>query len=99
MDLATFNTRVNSISPGWIWTPIAYEEAGGDREKWDPVWGRFHLLRGCGEAPEVARPILFLCSDDASFITGTDLAVDGGYLAMGSEGLGESSYQVIDTNS
>ena len=40
---------------------------------------------------EVARAILFLCSDDASFITATNLAVDGGYMGMGGEGLGESS--------
>ena len=98
MDLAPFNIRVNSVSPGWIWTPIAIEEAGGDREKWDPIWGKFHLMRRCGEPVEVARVILFLCSKDASFITGTDLAVDGGYLAMGSEGLGETSYQVIETD-
>jgi len=98
MDLAPHNIRVNSVSPGWIWTAVSLEEAGGDRDKWDPIWGRFHLLRRCGEAVEVARPILFLCSDDASFITGTDLAIDGGYLAMGSEGLGEDSYQVVETN-
>jgi NAD(P)-dependent dehydrogenase (short-subunit alcohol dehydrogenase family) len=40
---------------------------------------------------EVARPILFLLSDDASFVTGTDLAVDGGYLGLGPEGLGKTS--------
>ena len=98
MDLVQSKIRVNSVSPGWIWTPIALEEAGGDKEKWDPIWGKFHLMRRCGEAIEVARAILFLCSDDASFITGADLAVDGGYMAMGSEGLGETSYEVIDVN-
>ena len=97
MDLVESGIRVNSVSPGWIWTPIALEEAGGDKEKWDPIWGKFHLMRRCGEAVEVARAILFLCSEDASFITGTDLAVDGGYMAMGSEGLGETSYDVITT--
>ena len=44
-----------------------------------------------GQAIEVARPTLFLLSDDASFITGTTLMVDGGYLAMGPEGLGETA--------
>ena len=44
------------------------------------------------------RIVLLLCSDDASFITGIDLVVDGGYLARGSEGLHESSYQIIDTD-
>lgn len=40
---------------------------------------------------EIAKPICFLLSDEASFITGSDLAVDGGYCAMGPEGLGASS--------
>ena len=64
---------------------------GGGREKGGPVWGRFHMLRRMGDAIEVARPTLFLLSEDASFITGTSLMVDGGYLAMGPEGLGELS--------
>ncbi|NOZ73278.1 MAG: SDR family oxidoreductase [Chloroflexi bacterium] len=94
LDLSPFNIRVNSISPGWIWTREVYKAAemnGGGREKWDPIWGKFHMLRRCGESIECAGPTLFLLSDDASFITGTDLAIDGGYQAMGSEGLGESS--------
>jgi len=57
-------------------------EAGGDRARWEPIWGAKHMLGRCGEPSEVARAILFLCSSDASFITGTDLPVDGGYLHM-----------------
>jgi NAD(P)-dependent dehydrogenase (short-subunit alcohol dehydrogenase family) len=91
-DLAPFNIRVNSISPGWIWTREVDKAAnldGGGREKWEPIWGRFHMLRRCGDPIECAHPTLFLLSDDASFITGTDLAVCGGYQAMGPEGLGD----------
>jgi len=91
MDLAPHGIRVNAVSPGWIWTPEVAKAAIGGREKWEPVWGRYHLLRRLGEPREVARAILFLCSDDASFITGAELPVDGGYTAMGSEGLGEAS--------
>lgn len=91
MDLAPHGIRVNAVSPGWIWTPEVAKAAGGDRAKWEPVWGRYHLLRRLGEPAEVARAILFLCGDDASFITGAELPVDGGYMAMGSEGLGEAS--------
>lgn len=91
LDMAPYHIRVNSISPGWIWTREVYKAAGGDREKWDPVWGKFHMLRRCGEVVECAAATLFLLSDDAAFITAEDLAVDGGYLGMGSEGLGESS--------
>lgn len=90
-DLAEAGIRVNSVSPGWTWTPEVDKAAGGDRKRWEPIWGKFHLLRRCAEPQEIARAVLFLCSHDASFITGTDLAVDGGYMAMGSEGLGEAS--------
>lgn len=94
LDVAKYNIRVNSISPGWIWTRAVYknaELAGGGREKWDPIWGQYHMLERCGEPIECAGPTLFLLSDDASFITGTDLPVDAGYQSMGPEGLGKLS--------
>ena len=49
------------------------------------------MLGRCGNPIECARAILFLLSDDASFITGTDLPVDGGYQGMGPEGLGKTA--------
>ncbi len=91
LDFAPLGIRVNSVSPGWIWTNEVLKAAQGDREKWDPVWGRFHMLRRCGEPQEVAAAIAFLLGDDASFITAADLPVDGGYQGLGSEGLGDSS--------
>jgi NAD(P)-dependent dehydrogenase (short-subunit alcohol dehydrogenase family) len=91
MDFAPDGVRVNSVSPGWIWTPEVSKAAGGDRAAWEPVWGRFHLLRRLGEPSEVATVIGFLCSAGASFVTGADIPVDGGYLAMGPEGLGDGS--------
>lgn len=57
----------------------------GDKEKTNRVGGPFHLLGRVGEPEEVAQGVLFLCSSHASFVTGTDLAVDGGYSAMGPE--------------
>jgi NAD(P)-dependent dehydrogenase (short-subunit alcohol dehydrogenase family) len=91
LDLAPDHIRVNTVSPGWIWTPEVAKAASGDREKWEPVWGRFAMLRRLGEPEEVAKAIVFLCSDDASFITATELFVDGGYNGLGSEGLGDQS--------
>ena len=91
LDLAPYGIRVNSVSPGWIWTREVEKAAGGNRAKWEPVWGDFHILRRLGETVEVAAAILFLLSPDASFITGADLPVDGGYQALGSEGLGNAS--------
>jgi NAD(P)-dependent dehydrogenase (short-subunit alcohol dehydrogenase family) len=92
LDLAPFGIRVNSVDPAWIWTnetDKAANLAGGGRERWGPVWARYHMLRRIGLPVEVARPTLFLLSDDASFITGTNLRVDGGYLGLGPEGLGD----------
>ena len=91
LDLAPHNFRVNVVSPGWIWTPEVQKAANNDHAKWEPVWGEHHVLRRLGEPMEVARAILFLCSDDASFITSTELPVDGGYMSLGSEGLGETA--------
>ena len=91
LDLAPYSIRVNSVSPGWIWTREVDKAAMGDRAKWEPVWGQFHMLERCGEPVECAGPILFLLSNDASFITAADLAIDGGYQGLGSEGLGKAS--------
>lgn len=91
LDLSADGIRVNCISPGWIWTPEVAKAADGDREKWEPIWGPYHMLRRLGEATEVADACLFLCSSQASFITATELRVDGGYMGMGAEGLGEAS--------
>lgn len=49
------------------------------------------MLGRCGEMIEVARVVLFLASLDASFITGSDIPVDGGYQQMTAERLGEES--------
>ncbi len=94
LDLAVDNIRVNSVDPAWIWsneTDKAADMDGGGRKKWGPIWGQYHMLRRMGEAVEVARPTLFLLSDDASFITGHTLMIDGGYCSMGPEGLGETA--------
>ena len=91
LDLAPHKIRVNSVSPGWIWTREVDKAAGGDREKFDPIWGQFHMLGRMGHPVEIAAPVLFLLSDDASFITGTDLPVDGGYNGLGPEGLGQNT--------
>jgi NAD(P)-dependent dehydrogenase (short-subunit alcohol dehydrogenase family) len=91
LDLAPFGIRVNSVSPGWIWTREVDKAAGSDRAKYEPIWGKFHMLRRLGHPIEIAGPVLFLLSEDASFITGTDIPVDGGYNGLGPEGLGETT--------
>lgn len=91
LDLAPHKIRVNSVSPGWIWTREVDKAAGGDRATYDPIWGQFHMLRRMGLPIEIAGPVLFLLSDDAAFITGSDLPVDGGYNGLGPEGLGQNT--------
>ena len=85
MDLAPDGIRVNSVSPGWTWSKVMVELTQGDRLKTDRVAAPFHLLGRAGDPEEVASVVLFLCSDEASFVTGADYAVDGGYSAMGPE--------------
>ncbi len=86
LDLARDKIRVNSVSPGTIWTPELERMTNGDRAKWEPVFGAHHMLNRVGEPEEVASTILFLCGGGASFITGADLLVDGGYTSMGHDG-------------
>lgn len=84
LDLGVHGIRVNTVSPGWTWTEAT--AAVMDRRAYEDYIIPHMMLDRCGETIDVARAILFLCSDDASFITGTDLKVDGGYSAMGPEG-------------
>lgn len=79
VDWAEFGIRVNAVSPGYIETPLS---SGATR---DPVF-RERILsrtpqRRFGKASEVAAAVDFLLSDDASFITGVVLPIDGGLLA------------------
>lgn len=85
LDLAADSIRVNSVSPGWTWSRIMNELTHGDRAKTDKVAAPFHILGRVGDPDEVAQGVVFLCSRQASFITGADLPVDGGYSAMGPE--------------
>lgn len=84
MDLAGTNIRVNAVAPGCIDTPQLRADiarAGMTFEQGLALEGPLHLLNRYGTADEVANAILFLASDEASFITGTCLMVDGGYTA------------------
>jgi NAD(P)-dependent dehydrogenase (short-subunit alcohol dehydrogenase family) len=84
MDLAPNHIRVNAVAPGCIDTPQLRADiarAGLTYEDDLAIEGPLHLLGRFGTPDEVANAILFLASDEASFITGTCLMVDGGYTA------------------
>lgn len=84
MDLAPHHIRVNAVAPGCIDTPqlrADAERAGMTYERCLALDGPLHLLNRFGSPDEVASAILFLASEEASFITGTCLMVDGGYTA------------------
>jgi NAD(P)-dependent dehydrogenase (short-subunit alcohol dehydrogenase family) len=86
MDLAPDNIRVNSVCPGVVWTQIVERQAiamGLDRAAADvhPDWAGAQLIKRCADPREIAQAILFLASDEASFVTGSHLMVDGGYTA------------------
>jgi NAD(P)-dependent dehydrogenase (short-subunit alcohol dehydrogenase family) len=75
------NIRVNCVAPGYIATPII-QRVCDDPELRAKI-GKKHPMGRVGEADEVAAAIAFLASDEASYITGAILPVDGGYLAAG----------------
>lgn len=78
-DYAAYGVRVNAVSPGYIETPMTgmLEHAGPVRD----AFIRMHLMNRPGQPSEVARVIRFLLSDDASFVTGANIPVDGGFSA------------------
>jgi NAD(P)-dependent dehydrogenase (short-subunit alcohol dehydrogenase family) len=84
IDHAQDGIRVNVVVPGATRTPMLERafSRSGDREAASEAARARHALGRFGEAQEIARAILFLASDDASFTTGSCLMADGGYLAM-----------------
>ena len=75
VQLAPYNIRVNAIVPNKIGSPVGQDE-------FDPGRPVMNMLRRAGRPAEAAKAILFLVSDDSSFIIGENLFVDGGTMAM-----------------
>ncbi len=77
LELAPHRIRVNWIEPGWIDTPgehISFGDEFIEREGRKLLWGRL------GRPEEIARGVAFLASDDSSYMTGSGLRLDGGYV-------------------
>jgi len=87
LDIAPDNIRVNAVCPGTVWTQIVERlsaEKGMDRPAADAdaAWGGACMLKRIADPSEIAKAILFLASDDASYVTAAHLMVDGGYTAV-----------------
>jgi len=83
VDFATDGIRVNALAPGAIDTPLLRRSFArhADPEPVREASRQRHAMKRFGSADEVAAAALFLAGDDSSFVTGTVLAVDGGWLA------------------
>ncbi|MCD0472591.1 SDR family oxidoreductase [Flavobacterium sp. JAS] len=77
-ELAGRKIRVNIVSPGPVVTPGLNRVATAEVKEY--LANNAFALQRLGDPSEIARTVLFLASDSASFITGTDIVVDGGYI-------------------
>jgi len=87
-DYIKDNIRCNSISPGRVHTPfvdgfLKKNYPGKETEMFDKL-SKTQPIGRMGKPIEIAHQVLYLCSDEASFITGSDYAIDGGYVTLNS---------------
>ena len=80
---AADNIRVNSIHPRFIWTPMVEKFAGeqGDIHEARKQFDALHPIGHVGEPDDIGWGIVYLASEEAKFITGSELVIDGGYTA------------------
>jgi NAD(P)-dependent dehydrogenase (short-subunit alcohol dehydrogenase family) len=82
LEYAKQGIRVNAIAPAAIATEMFTRFTGGGTEEAVNYMASLHPVGRIGQPDEIAQPVLFLASGAASFITGTSLTVDGGWLAQ-----------------
>jgi NAD(P)-dependent dehydrogenase (short-subunit alcohol dehydrogenase family) len=78
------NIRVNSVHPGYIWTPLVEELAERSEmsvEQFRKELDSKHPIGHVGEPEDIAWGIVYLASDESKFVTGSELVIDGGYTA------------------
>lgn len=82
---AADNIRVNSVHPGFIWTPMvenAAKQSAIQAEEFRKALDAKHPLGHIGEPDDIAWGIVYLASEEAKFVTGAELVIDGGYTAQ-----------------
>lgn len=83
VSLASSGIRCVSVSPAWTWSPSVAALSHGDPAVADRVAAQFHPLGRVGRGEEIAAVVAFLCSAEASWVTGVDWPVDGGFTSLG----------------
>ena len=78
MEYANRGVRINSVSPGLVMTAMAAEEG----EESNREFSNATPMRRAAQPMEVSYGVLYLASDEASYVTGADLLIDGGYTAQ-----------------
>ena len=94
LDFAEFKIRVNAVAPGRIHTSMleaAIIARGGEIKQGIANAARMVPMGRVGQPEEIAQAILFLASDDASYVTGTTLSADGGDQASGPAGVPQTA--------
>ncbi len=83
ISFAKDKIRVNSVHPGFIWTPMVenFAKETGAEEQARKALDALHPLGHIGEPNDIAWGIVYLASDEAKFVTGSELVIDGGYTA------------------
>ena len=93
VSVAPQGIRVVAVSPAWTWSPSVEALSEGSREHADAVAAPMHPLGRVGDGAEVGNVVAFVCSSAASWITGVDIPVDGGYSVLGpDQGLGPRAW-------
>jgi len=82
LEYATEGIRINSICPAFIETPLLTNAGITENSDLQKYIIGLHPMKRLGKSEEIAAGFIFLASDDSSFITGTTLEIDGGYLAQ-----------------
>jgi len=80
---AKYGIRVNSVHPGYVYTPLVQRFFDGpDGEAMHQNLINLHPIGRLGQPEDIANGVLFLASDESSFVTGSELVIDGGYTAQ-----------------